>query len=408
MPTRRRIVPSSGGGRPLHAALGIAVAALILVSLAPRPAFAGAGGRNPLQPVRIGVLAPLSGPYASGGTLFVQAATLAVERANAEGGVLGRRVELVVSDTQGRVDIAKSETLRLVSREKVFALVGAYLSEETVGVVEAASSAKKIVIVPVAATAEITDRVKKNYNRYRYVFRVGYSIPQWAAMLAEFLREQNVRRYAFVGAGIRWNRELALSLRKGFAKPVYEAFYSPSNPVFEPIAVGAAASAPEVLVLADPGKNSVAFVKRLREGGAPFPVLSVGGTLGDARVAATLPAEPPLYVQAAAWEGSSEEATWYFQTFEKRYGYPPVGYSDVLPYDAAAVLLSAIRAARRAETDPVVDALERGAFPGVAGKYRFDSSHQAIWGLASSPLHGTVIRWEKDGARIVFPAPKKP
>ncbi len=402
MKPRPRVPLSSRGAARLLAALGSALAALLLFSAAAEPARA-AGGDH-LQPVRIGILAPLSGPYASGGALFVQAATLAAERANAEGGVLGRRVELVVSDTQGRVDIAKSETLRLVSREKVFALVGAYLSEETVGVIEAASSAKRIVVVPVAATAEITDRVKRNYNRYRYVFRVGYSIPQWAGMLADFLRAQNVRRYAFVGAGIRWNRELALALRKSFSPPAYEAFYSPSNPAFEPIAVAAAAKAPDILVLADPGKSSVAFVKKLREGGASFPVLSVGGTLGDARVAASLPPDPPLFVQAAAWDGSSDEGTRYFQTFEKRYGYPPVGYSDTLPYDAVTVLLSGIRAARTAETGAVVDALERGAFPGVAGTYRFDSSHQAIWGAGTSRLHGTVIRWERDGARIVFPA----
>lgn len=402
MKPRPRVPLSSRGAARLLAALGSALAALLLFSAAAEPARA-AGGDH-LQPVRIGILAPLSGPYASGGALFVQAATLAAERANAEGGVLGRRVELVVSDTQGRVDIAKSETLRLVSREKVFALVGAYLSEETVGVIEAASSAKRIVVVPVAATAEITDRVKRNYNRYRYVFRVGYSIPQWAGMLADFLRAQNVRRYAFVGAGIRWNRELALALRKSFSPPAYEAFYSPSNPAFEPIAVAAAAKAPDILVLADPGKSSVAFVKKLREGGASFPVLSVGGTLGDARVAASLPPDPPLFVQAAAWDGSSDEGTRYFQTFEKRYGYPPVGYSDTLPYDAVTVLLSGIRAARTAETGVVVDALERGAFPGVAGTYRFDSSHQAIWGAGTSRLHGTVIRWERDGARIVFPA----
>ena len=79
-----------------------------------------------------------------------------------------------------------------------------------------------------------------------------------------------------------------------------------------------------------------------------------------------------------------------------------------LSVDAVTVLLAGIRAAKRAETGAVVDALERGAFPGVAGKYRFDSSHQAIWGLASSPLHGTVVRWEKEGARIVFPPPKSP
>jgi branched-chain amino acid transport system substrate-binding protein len=366
-----------------------------------------AAGAPSQQAIRVGILAPLSGPFASGGSSFLQAATLAVERANSGGGVLGRRVELVVADTQGRVDVSKSEALRLISRERVFAIVGAYLSEETVGAIEAAVAARKLLVVPVAATAEITDGVKKDYPRHRYVFRVSYSIPQWAAMMSEFLIQRRVRTYAFVGASIRWNRELADALKKTLASkgiaPVYEAFYSPRNPAFEPVAVAAAAAAPDILVLGDPGKNSVVFVKRFREGGSGIPILSVGGALGDGRVAETLPLSYPLYVQAAAWKGSSEAATAYFEAFEKRYGYAPVGYSDTLPYDAMTVLLSAIRAAGRLETDAVLSALEKGGFPGVAGTYRFDASHQADWGTAPGHLHGTVIQWEKEGARIVFP-----
>jgi branched-chain amino acid transport system substrate-binding protein len=378
--------------------------ALMALAGSPLPAV---GDSSSHPNIRIGILAPLSGPFASGGSSFLQAATLAVERANASGGILGRRVELAVADSQGRVDIAKSEAQRLISREKVFALVGAYLSEETVGAIEAAASARRIIIVPVAATSEITDMVARDYPRYRYVFRVGYSIPQWAAMLAEFLRQRKVTRYAFVGAGIRWNRELAESLRKtaaGFGiTPAYEAFYSPRNPAFEPVAVAAAAAAPDILVLGDPGKNSVVFVKRIREGGSKVPILSVGGALGDSRVAASLPLSSPLYVQAAAWKGASESATQYVDAFDKRHGYPPVGYSDTLPYDAVTVLLSAIRVAGRPDTDAVLSALEKGSFPGVSGTYRFDDSHQAVWGTGPGDLHGTVIQWEKDGARIVFP-----
>lgn len=384
-------------------------AALLLAAiLSASPLPVSAENPSSRQAIRIGILAPLSGPYASGGSSFLQAATLAVERANSAGGILGRRAELAVADTQGRVDIAKTETQRLISREKVFALVGAYLSEETVGAIEAAVAARKIIVVPVAATAEITDPVARDYRRYRTVFRVGYSIPQWASMMAEFLRRNKVARYAFVGAGIRWNRELAGALKANLAAsgihPVYEEFYSPRSPAFEPIAVAAAAKSPDMLVLGDPGKNSVIFVKRIREGGSRVPILSVGGALGDSRVAATLPVSAPLYVQAAAWTGSSESATRYVEAFEKRYGYPPVGYSDTLPYDAVTVLLSAIQAAGRADTDAVVSAMERGTFPGVSGTYRFDASHQAVWGAGPGNLHGTVIRWEKDGARIVFPA----
>jgi len=385
--------------------IGSAALFLYLFSLASFTATAVAEAHP--DALKIGVLAPLSGPYAAGGTSFVQAATLAVEQANAEGGVFGQRVTIVVGDTQGRVDVAKSEALRLVSREKVSALVGAYLSEETVGVMEVAASQRTVLIVPVAATAEITDKVRRDYARYRSVFRVGYSLPQWADMIAAFLSDRKVRRYAFVGAGIRWNRELGETLERlvvprGIA-PAYTAYYSPGNPAFDTVAVAAAASSPDIVILADPGRNSVSFLKRLREVAPALPALSIGGALGDARLAASIPLSAPVYVQAAAWRGVSPAATSYVDLYEHRFGAAPVGYSDTLPHDAVAVLVAAWRKAGSAATQAVVPVLERGAFEGVAGMYRFDAEHQAHWGTGPGALRGTIVRWEHGGARIVFP-----
>jgi len=385
--------------------IGTATLFLHLLSVALPAASAFAASQQ--DTLKIGVLAPLSGPYAAGGTSFVQAVTLAVEQANAEGGVFGQRVTTVVADTQGRVDVAKAEALRLVSREKVTALVGAYLSEETVGVMEVAAAQRTVLLVPVAATAEITGMVRREYARYRYVFRVGYSLPQWAEMIAAFLPDRKVRRYAFVGAGIRWNRELGETLERTVSPrgivPVYTAYYSPGNPAFDTVAVAAAASSPDMVILADPGRNSVSFLKRLREVAPALPVLSVGGALGDARLAASIPRAGPVYVQAAAWRGVSPAATAYVERFEHRYGAAPVGYSDTLPYDAVTVLVAAWRKAGSAATQAVVPVLERGAFEGVAGTYRFDASHQAVWGTGAGALRGTFVRWERGASRIVFP-----
>ena len=86
-----------------------------------------------------------------------------------------------------------------------------------------------------------------------------------------------------------------------------------------------------------------------------------------------------------------------------RYGAPPVGYSDTLPYDAVAVLVDAWRKAGCAASDAVVAVLERGTFAGVSGMYRFDAAHQAHWGTGAGALRGTFVLWERGGARIVFP-----
>jgi branched-chain amino acid transport system substrate-binding protein len=226
-------------------------------------------------------------------------------------------------------------------------------------------------------------------------------------MIAAFLSDRKVRRYAFVGAGIRWNRELGETLERILAPrgitPAYIAFYSPGNPAFDPVAVAAAAASPDIVILADPGRNSVSFLKRLREMAPALPVLSIGGALGDARLAAAIPLSAPVYVQAAAWRGVSPAATAYAERYEHRYGAPPVGYSDTLPYDAVAVLVAAWRKAGSVDSAVVVPVLERDAFPGVAGMYRFDAAHQARWGTGPGALQGSFVLWERDGARIVFP-----
>lgn len=102
-------------------------------------------------------------------------------------------------------------------------------------------------------------------------------------------------RYAFVGTGIRWNRELGNALERETARlGIGVAYAGHSSP-------------------GDPGKNSLSFLKRLRELSPGMPVLSVGGTLGDARLLPSLPLTGPLYVQGAAGAyrfDDSHQAAW--------------------------------------------------------------------------------------------------
>jgi len=101
------------------------------------------------------------------------------------------------------------------------------------------------------------------------------------------------------------------------------------------------------VILADPGRNSVSFLKRLREAAPALPALSIGGSLGDARLANSVPLSAPVYVQTAAWRGVSPAATAYVDRYEHRYGTPPVGYSDTLPYDAITVLVALAKGGER-------------------------------------------------------------
>lgn len=378
------------------------VLTLVLISLV-TTACGGDGRQSTPAKIRIGVLGPLSGPFASGGKAMMQSLELAAEEVNAGGGLLGKQLELVQGDTQGKGDVARSETLRLIEREKVQALVGAYLSEETNEVLEVAAGKKMVLMVPVSATNEITAKVAGNYEKYKYVFRVSYNINQWAELMGSFIKGRDIREYAFVGVNIRWNHELAGALKDYLGgagiRPVYEEYYSSKEPALDPMLTALKVKKPQLVVVGDPGQGSVAFVKKARDYSLPSTLFSVGGTLGDARVAGTLTGGSPLYFQAAAWSNTGRGEK-YFEKFKSKFGYQPVGYSDTMPYDALLVLVQAANRAGSLESAKLIKALEAGGFTGNCGTYYFDGSHQAQWGPGRG-LQGVVVEWKGATAEVV-------
>src|SRR5262245_9670260 len=81
--------------------------------------------------VRIGVLSPMTGPNAKFGAIQKNTLTMAVEDLNQAGGIKsmgGAKIRLVFGDTRGEADIGVTETERLVTKEKVHALIGAFQS----------------------------------------------------------------------------------------------------------------------------------------------------------------------------------------------------------------------------------------------------------------------------------------
>ncbi|MCL6558766.1 MAG: ABC transporter substrate-binding protein [Firmicutes bacterium] len=376
------------------------VIALLLIPALVALALTACGGQTASQKlpdrIKVGFLSPLSGPFSSGGKAMQQSLEIAAEEINASGGILGKQVELVMGDTQGKGDVARSEALRLIEKEKAQMMIGAYLSEETNEVVEVAAEKKMILIVPVSATNEITAKVANNYDKYKYVFRVSYNINQWAELMGNFIKEQKVSNYAFAGVNIRWNHELAEALKAYLAGagiiPVYEEYYSSKEPALDPMLTAIKGRKPQLVVVGDPGQGSISFVKKARDFSLDAPLFSVGGSLGDARVASTLAPGSPLYFQAAAWSNSVEGKK-YFEKFKDKFQYQPVGYSDTMPHDALVVLAQAVNKAGSLESDKVIKALETGGFKGNCGVYNFDKSHQAIWGSGKG-LQGVVVEWK--------------
>ncbi len=356
--------------------------------------------------LKVGVIIPLTGLFASGGISFQRSVNVALKQIEEKGGIPGKRILIKVADSEGNVSGARKEALRLILKEKVDFLIGAYLSEETMGVAEVAANYGKIFLIPISASDSITRKVEQNRSRYRFLFRTGYSIQRWGKMIARFVKKGNYSTYAFIGTRIRWNRELRrtlkLILEKRGISETYSDFYSPKYPVIRPLAFKMKRFRPGIVILADPGKNSIEVVKGLISAGYRGPLLSVGGTLADGRVVRELDPPFPLYALTSCYRGSSSLATSYFERFRESYGYFPTGYGDTLPGDALRILVTAVMRAGSLNGEKIIIELEKGGLKGAAGTYFFDKAHQARWG-EERRLTGTLIKWKNKEFHVIAP-----
>jgi branched-chain amino acid transport system substrate-binding protein len=99
-------------------------------------------------PIRIGLLAPLSGPLARVGEANRSCAALAIDEINAAGGLLGRPLELRVEDTQMSTAVAFDKARQLLMRDEVAMITGMVLPSEREAALQAATAAQRLVVYP--------------------------------------------------------------------------------------------------------------------------------------------------------------------------------------------------------------------------------------------------------------------
>lgn len=142
--------------------------------------------------IKIGYPVILSGPGALIGEPSLKGAQMFVEEINAKGGVLGRKLELVVRDTKGNADEAVRIARDLILRENVDFLVGTLTSAEGPAVSPVAKENKTVFVVPVVKT----DQLVTPANLHPYVFRTASNTTIEGRSAAEIMAKWNVKRVA--------------------------------------------------------------------------------------------------------------------------------------------------------------------------------------------------------------------
>src|ERR1700759_4762453 len=117
-----------------------------------------AAGANAQEAIKIGVIQPLTGSVAYNGTTDVNGSKLAAHEINAKGGVLGKKIERVNEDAQCTPANSVNAAEKLIQRDKVVALSGAFCSSATLAVMPVAQNYKIPLITGVSSSAPLTEK----------------------------------------------------------------------------------------------------------------------------------------------------------------------------------------------------------------------------------------------------------
>jgi branched-chain amino acid transport system substrate-binding protein len=330
-------------------------------------ALALAAACQAAEPVRIGFFMSLTGRDASFGEASRRGARLAEARVNSEGGVLGRQLELVVEDNRSLAGESATAAKKLISRDRVVALVGECASGRTLEAASVAQAARVPLVSPASTSAAVT-RVGDE------IFRVCFVDSFQGEVMATFAR----RRLGLSRAAVleEPSAPYSVGLAEYFSRR-FEALggavvarqrYSSADTDFRAQLTAIRASDPDALFV--PGYYVAAglVARQARElglratilGGDGFEapqLLEIGGEALDGA----------YYSTHFAAASSDPEARRFVAEYSSRYGGLPNGLA-ALTYDAVRVVADAVRRAGTADREAVRIALcQTTAFPGATG-----------------------------------------
>jgi branched-chain amino acid transport system substrate-binding protein len=240
------------------------------------------------DPIKIGVVTPLSGTYAGIGQQVKWGLELATREVNAAGGIVGRPIELTFEDEEANPAVAVQKAEKLFQVNKVDFLTGTVSSGSTLAVGQLAERSGKLIATTVSFADSITgDRCSPN------VFRVNARAGQQSAALASWLsKERPKARVFYLGP----DYEMGRSTVAAFKSNVDRVGGNSTGEVFAPLDSKdytqyfgqIRAARPQVLYTSVAGNDTVRLFTQLQEFGllGNITVLGASGTITSQNIGA--------------------------------------------------------------------------------------------------------------------------
>lgn len=324
--------------RLAQALVAVVLTALVGPLLAPAPSPAQSG------PIKIGFLAPLTGPFAQIGKDMLNGHDLYLDEIGRQVG--GRKIEVIVEDTEGSPATALNKSRKLVEQDKVHVLTGGLLANVGYALQPYIDGQKIPTTYPVIAADDITQR-----KPAKWIVRTGWATSQPMHPFADWvLKNTKHRKVATIGMDYAFGYETIGGFQQVFEEgggQIVQKVWAPLNTNdFAPFLAQIRRDADAVLALFV-GRLALQFAKQYEESGlkAKLPLLG-GGTTTDESVLPQMGNESVGFVTALHYSQAldSPANARFAKAFEAKAGKISSYYSEAT-YTNARWIVEAVKLA---------------------------------------------------------------
>ena len=341
----------------------------------------------------------LSGNVATFGSAAANGAQLYFDEVNAAGGVLNKKIKFVNLDNKSDATEAANVATRLITQDKVVAILGATTSGDTLGFIQVAADNKIPVVSSSATNPDVT--VDPNTKQVReYIFRACFIDPFQGTVMANFALKDLQAKTAviYVDNNSPYSKGLAQFFKESFTKQggkiVGEEAFVPEDQDFKATLTKIKGMNPDVVYLPGYYEQVGKIVKQAREVGITVPFL--GGDGWDSpkltEIAGPQALNNTFFSNHYSSEQDDPNVKAFVEKYKTKFGQVPDSMA-ALGYDAAVLIVDAIKRSGDGSPEKIKEALKATKdVQAVTGKLSFDESH--------NPVKGAAILEMKDGKQV--------
>jgi branched-chain amino acid transport system substrate-binding protein len=347
------------------------VSVIVLAVLAAVPTYVMSASE-----IKIGAVAARTGDNAALGEWQANGAKLAVDEINARGGVLGRRLVLVLEDSQGNPSQAVAVLNKLIYRERVCAVIGDCQSSPVLAMLPVVKAAR----IPLLAHGTNPNITRQNNP---WVFQTRANDDAKFSSLARFLFEDmGYRKIAVLHDSADYglggvNAVKSYLETKGTA-PVVAESWTPGDKDFSSQILKVKKAEPEVLVVIGPMVDMGLVMKQARQMGVKAQFAGGAGIESDTTQGAAGGAAEGVIFAAGFISSTPDPKVQAFVTrYKELYGHEPNDFAAT-GYDAIYLIANAIEKAGNTEAKSIADTLKSISYEGVEGVFRFNENGEGL------------------------------